>query len=1262
MLKRTNQKANAGDHATILQAGRDINLNIPTELVNNEIEKELQQLRKSRFFREVDNVRSSLRFGKRLVDGDLSGGSDALRSLGLAWCSRLLAPTEQLDQAKEFLGIANTLGESPENKIANAFILSREYDKTTALQALVDLDTPAACSARLMIVAHHESAESALKWMTDANYSAENLDPDGKSFLLSLQLQLARWESASQTVSTLSQESYDEAPILHHLAALSTLIPTIPQDYRAFVLTQVPFEAREFPLATDSLSLNARRSAHQHFVNATNAAIRLSCSRTASMDDEYAIWLELRDPLQAPEGVKRLEEKLRTPDTALRFVHYALQFNIKLDLEAVERDIDRDVAKNGAMTEAAAIARFAIAFTKPTAAEVADYIARHHSQLAMHIDPKTLRFRQIEMFSHAGLIEQAYEILNHLIEQKITVDEENNLRRIIYEAQGNNNIDSRKQQYISTKSLDDLVNLVAELERNQYWDDLCKFAKLLFNETRSLNDAERLAKALNITHRSEELVCFLNEYNELLSQSNNLRISYAWALYEQGDFLKSRAVLSELDDNFDGLNHRALLVNLGIATGDWESLSTYIENEYQNRESRSSASLISTAKLAVQLGSPRAKELVFSAAENSPDDPAVLASSYLIATSAGWEVDPIVLQWIEKAVEHSDENGPLRIISLKDLLDRKPEWDRNESDTWRLLSQGRIPIFLAAELLNRTLVELTTLPTLSNLIETDPRRRSMISTYSGKRSPVSYDLIEKTVAIDATALLTLSFLKILDLVLDTLGTIYIPHTTLGWLFEERQKARFHQPSRIADAHNIRDLLATDALEKFAPSTVADSNLSTQVGETLSALIAEAEKEQDNNFSQKLVVRPAPVYRVSSLMEEEADLSSHTAVMSSCLAVVEKLRQNGQITAKELKRSKAYLQLREKPWPNQPNIEDGATLYLDDLAITYFLHLGILEKLKPAGFIAVASPREVSEVDSLIAYESTSEEINNIIERIRESLHSRLESGQVRIGAKRYFEDNEKDPNPDHPSIGIISLAPLCDIAIIDDRFINQHAVIEEENSQLPVLSTLDLIDTLVTACILSCDDRLEYRTTLRKAGYTFIPVDVSELEECIQGAAVKDEYIIETAELKAIRESISRVRMSDWLQMPEESPWLHGTIKTFIQVLRNIWIKSSNIDENVARSNWLIKQIDIRGWAHVFNSENAENLVKIGHASYTLMLLMRLDGVHESVRSAYWNWIEESVLLPLQEQFPEIYEIILDRYRNYIDEMSEVACIEGASS
>lgn len=81
----------------------------PTALVDQKIEHEVDILRKSRFFGEFDRVRSSPALGRRLVEGELSGGTDEVRSRALAWCARLLSPSEELSKTEEYLKLAKTL-------------------------------------------------------------------------------------------------------------------------------------------------------------------------------------------------------------------------------------------------------------------------------------------------------------------------------------------------------------------------------------------------------------------------------------------------------------------------------------------------------------------------------------------------------------------------------------------------------------------------------------------------------------------------------------------------------------------------------------------------------------------------------------------------------------------------------------------------------------------------------------------------------------------------------------------------------------------------------------------------------------------------------------------------------------------------------------------------------------------------------------------------------------------------------------------------
>lgn len=1263
-MRRTNkQSASTGDHSTVLQAGRDINLNVPTELIDPIVEEEINKLRKLRFFYEFDRNSSSLTLGTRLTGGNLSVGSDEIRARGLAWCARLLSASEELQRATEFLEAAESLADNEEISIARAFVTAKNGDLSTALRTLARTKTQLSRSAGLFIVALLNGSEYALQWMEDVGFVVDDLDADGKSSLLIHQLQLGKWEEVALTLSHLTEVDFNQTPCLHHLAAIATLAPTIPEEFRSLALTHVPFEVRNFPLASDAGAVNARKNARKLFLNAANIELNLGCPQAARLDDNYALWLELRDQELCEHGKKRLEDKLRGDDTeaALSVLHFALQFEFKLDLEQVERRIKNNIALNGGMTFDSAIARFALAFVKGSPEEAANYLGYHYDQLASHIDSHMVRFTQIEMLSRAGIFDKAKQLLEELIGEGIPVEHERNLRRTILTAQGSDPVVSSKKQYEDTGAVADLMNLVTVLEDRHYWSDLCVFGRLLFDETRSLHDAERLVNALNNNHKPESIVEFLRENRDLLSQSENLLMAYAWSLYHEGQLLESRVQLEKLDDN-DTPNYRALRVNLSIATGDWRSLLRFVADEIRHKDERTAHELLNTAKLALHVGSPQAKDFVVNATTKAPDDPSVLAAAYFIATGAGWENDAQVSQWLERAITLSKDASPFQKMSLRELIDRKPDWDHQEAETLERLAQARIPIFLAARSLNRNMVDLTAFPALANIHETDTRRRAPIPAYSGKQVKKDFTCRDSAVTLDPTALITLGFLSITDEVLDQFETIYIPHSTLPWLLDEHQKATFHQPSRVHEARKVRDLLATGMLKEFNPSTAASGELSAQVGDGLAGLIAEAKSAQISGDAQRIVVRPAPVHRVSSLMEEEADLSNHEHVLSSCLAVVEKMRQKGKVTAKEERQARSYLEVQERPWPNQPEISDGAVLYLDDLAVSYFSHLGLLGKFKPAGLTAVVSQREITDVNALINYEQISEGVQNLIEEVRASLHSRIESGQVKVSSRLDHDEQEEPALSEHPSMGIIVLASRCSAVITDDRFLNQHANIDSGGVQTPVFSTLDVINNLTETAVFSYEERLEYRTQLRQAGYFFVPVDTAELLHCLLESKVINGQLTETAELKAIRESVLRVRMSTWLQLPQEAAWLDGTLKAFIGAVHNLWNDDANMDEAITRSDWLVKQLDIRGWAHSLVPGSADQVVQVDRGLYVLLLLRPPIGTEKSILDGYWKWTEERILIPIREQFPELFTWLINWHRDYIKKMTEIELLGDEDS
>ena len=1250
------------EHEAKVKSQHPSGLDIIRALVDEKIKDETDILRKSRFFAEFDSTRSSLELARKLVEGELSVGTNAVRRHALAWCVRILS-TKKLDKAKEYLNHAKKLGTCEEIDIADAFISSQKGDKSTALSALTSIDSPMSLSAALIVVANHDGAQEAVDWLKTVGIDTADLAPEGKRFLLQCQLELNEWKAAQECRDVLTDDDMRDTPVLHHMVAITHLLSTVHAEFRSVVLRQLPLSAANFPLASSESAINARRTARSYFIESKKAACQLNLPRAAAIAEEYALWLELKDPDpdESDKGRKRLESKLHNLKSALRFVRLGIEFGIKLKLDEVEREIDRQIALNGKITLDAALARFAIAFTHKNPEYIADYIAHHYNDLANYIDKKLMLSLQIELLSQAGQLEKANECLDILLKEGISEAAKSRFIRIIAEAKGIDPVNSLKAQFKKTGSLSVLTTLVGKLEDRNDWNSLCEYGKILFKETNELSHAEGLARALYNSKQNEQLIKFVKSNEELLDQSENLQMFYCCSLYHEGELLEARSELVKLNDDWDDESYRTLQIDLAIALGDTNSLSAFVAKECREKGKRNAQELIRTTRLALCLDSiPQAKELIFEAARKGNDDAGILGTACSLAISAGWEENE-VLQWMHKAVSLSGDDGPIWRMTPKDFLDQMPEWNRQASEIWQMLIRGDIPMFLADQGINKSLSDLMLFPSLANPLENDPRQRGAIPAYSGQREPLSLD-INRQIGIDATALLTLSFLNLLDEALDAFDTVHIPHSTLGWLFDEKQRVAFHQPSRIRDAVQISHLLTNGALNKLSPSTVFNSDLSAQVGDELALLIAEAEKVSGDDDTQRIVVRPSPVYRIASLMEKEADLTAHTTVLSSCQSIVDKLWEKGRITRSKKKEACAYLQLHEKFWTGQPEIDDGAILYLDDLAIAYFQYLGILEKLKAAGFKPIILPKKVSEIDQLISYKNISGEAKDIIECIRSAVNLRIESGKIKVGRQINADQPTDQSISHHPTFGVFSLEKGCDAIISDDRFLNQHPSIKNNNSSMPVFSTLDLIDTLVSTDSITAEERLEYRTWLRQAGYIFIPVSEYELAHHLNASMVEDGKVVETAELKAIRENILQVRMSNWLQLPKEAHWLVEFQRTFVHVLKDQWKADADFSIARARSNWIMDQIDIRGWAHSYGTENGTDIVRVGRSAFIMWLLTPPVEEPQQIKDEYWNWIEGRILAPIKEQYPDLYLELVEWHRRWIAETADMDLIEGSGN
>lgn len=1131
------------------------------------------------------------------------------------------------------------LGAGEVGDIAEAFIAAEAANAAASgLRALTPIDTPAKRNAALAIVGNAQDAAAALAWATAAGVDFENLDAEGRGNLLLYAIVGQDWDRALKLAERLSDEDLAAAPRTLHLAGMAQMAAVLAPDIREVLLADPPLQAAEIPLADTPEALAHRARARALFRRAAEAAGTLDCPKTARVANAFALWLGLRDPAHHAAALADLTALLRDGDQAIDYLPLALAFDVPVDRARIEQELARRDALEAGGTVERSLARFVMANTAGNPTEALAYLRRHRVAMAEHILPEVLVSLEIQLLVRTGQDAEAQARLDAI--EDLPPAHRTRLQAEIGLGTIGPSIESLESWYAEAPTTFHLKALVERLARNGFSEKWFDLARQLVTTTGTLVDAEAVVEFMANQGRTAEIAMILEDVAALVPSSARLRAALAWSRYRDGDVHEADRLLQTLRLERDDRNDRNLLVNVLVSSGRWAELPPFIEREWLHRAARSPAELIDLARLANQIGSSRAAEFAKLAAEGAPADANVLVAAYTASSEAGVE-DAETVGWIVRAHALSDENGPVTTGSLQEILGQADDWNRHTDDIWQKIKGAQLPLSLAATPLRRSSLELQLTPMLLNPAERDPRRRSVVPAFSGVRGEVAFDLA--ALALDGSAIVTLGVLGLLDAVVAKKVPIFIPHASLNWLFQERHRLRFHQPSRVRRAEALVRDLAAKRLWVFTPSVLPPPALINEVGRDLADMIAAA---LDNpGTAQRLVVRPAPVHKIGSLLSEGTDLTAYHSVLVSCSRIIDKLVDASVLTTAEADAARAHLDAQnEERWPEEPEITDGATLFLDDLSVSYLRTIKVLDRLHLAGLRAEISEQRVEEANTLVQLKEHAGHIEDQMEVIRDVLARSIASGAVRL-------DREPDGRDelDHPNLAVVKLASKVDVIVSDERPINKSRAILDGADQAAVWCSLDVIDWLRRDGDIDFERYLQLRTQLRRAGVLFIAPTGEELAALVERAPVKGGEVRESLEMRAVRENLQIAQMRGWLQLPDEFGFLQRLHNAIIEAILLQWEAGKSWDGAGARSAWLLNIVDQRDWASVPLGLEPGFLARYGHAHLINRLL--LGGPPHAVRrhrDGLDAWLEAAVIRPLREIDADAFAWMINYLRDLV--------------
>lgn len=1192
------------------------------DLLTRTVQEALRRLRQARFFQGFDSTNNAFVLKKKIQE-EYAAAEAAARARALAWCARVLAEDRSGDAAecvRDAQVLAPDSSAVPEVGIARA-VLESQSDVEGALALLGAVGSPSARGAALEIVNNRRGNEEALSWIEQAGHSAGDLDSDGRLFFLLILLTAGQWNEVERLVESFDAADFKETPALHYLVAVSLLTRVVPDDLRPVIISGTPFNASTFPLASTADAVETRRRAVMHFDHAGEAGRKLGVSDGLQPASDYSLWLRLRDPESHDAAMNELREACASLSDNLRLIPMAIQYEAPLDLDAVDKlTAERLNSKDTAASAEAATARFALGSTKPPL-DGARFLEANEDLLSGPLDRDLVRATRVELLIVGKDYKRAKQVLRSLGESETAADEKRRLEAVLRSAE-TKDAEALKARYSETRATRDLDAVVRNLEIREDWEGVALEGRRLFGTTQSLADGERLARALINIRGDEELESFLSDNERLVDASDTLRAIRCWHLFNRGKVLECRERLEESANDSEPNLHN-LRINLAVVTGDWDGIPLLVGSAYANRNEKDVRELVELAEQSLHFDLPYTKDLVRSIAERGSMDAEALAAAYWLAMASNMEEEPEVGDWLRQAIALSDADGPFRAIPTAQVFERGKEWHRTATEVSEGLRQGKLPIFTAAQVLNMPLLEMTLRVALRNL-RSDGIRSGVVPAYSGVRGKAVLRDTSR-VGLCPTAVLTLSVLGLLEDLISDVGSVMIPHGTLPWLLAERERIRFHQPSRLVEARRVIELVSEGVLESVPEAKSDDDAGDDAVAPDLAALLAS--QARDGTDTREVVVAPYPVRTWVDGEMKAVDLSRRYGHFVSPGSVIRALASSGVLAESEAREVVAHLSDGSRPWPREPTLQRGDRLLLASLTLGEFVQPRLLSRGLPrllhrSGFRLAVSEVKLRTYRDVVVEEEVAEDIRKHVEAIRKTLAAAIEDRTVTLGPLEPKAGADEETNQ-HPVVDLMRVAGRCSGVMTDDRFMNQLPAFDSNGRSVPVWTTWDWLRSRGK----SYEDTREFARKLRQAGYLLPPITAEELQQEVGRAGLGSRQVTETAEMRAIRREVEAVRAQRCLRVPGELPWLTGLVAACAEGIWKTWLQVPDAREAALRVGWINGLLRSGEWGVVALAGRDTERVAAG---YVRALRAPPGGLARDDR--YLSWVEQEVVTPLRDR------------------------------
>jgi tetratricopeptide (TPR) repeat protein len=1184
-------------------------------------------------------------------EGDLRFCARLVQAQIYLWAARLHAQSkDKVEAARAYRAKAVSLDANAGTEIVDAWLSANSGDVAGGLGQSRDINTSDGRSNLLLMLSLHHGRERALEWF-DANRPGDTdfLTAFGWKNAATLLAEAGRFEDAAARLEALPDKMIAECPDIPYVEGVINAALTLPAWLRRFALTMQIIERQVETLQGAEIAARHRR-ALRSFERAKELLSGLGEKVRVAGAETWRTWLLLTEPSSRQEGERIVIDAMREGATAIDYAQLAYTFGIPFDTAPLERHLAiRELA--GGLSPPEVAAKLALYRHARSKAQIVSFLEQERANLSSVVPPAGYWFLLVTTLVEAGQMERAEQILSdkrdEFGEDFERLQDQIRLRR------GEDVLKSFEDRFLETDADIDLLTLCDNLRNSEDHEKVRRYNLELFKRQRNRRSAHRVCAALIQMEHHQEVVDFLSAADDLVTGDNDLSMLKAWSLFEIGGLAEAKLINDRLRQIRHDPNDAHLELNLAVAMGTWEKFSEILICEWADRDKREPKYLLQLAQLAADIDKDRAIELVREATRKAPDSPELLAAASILAYRLGRDDEAMPLM-VEAARLSPPENGPVRTGGIREAVDIAIAGADTTRGVEEAFSAARIPLHTAAPFLKMPMTRLLVSQARNNERERDARLRTVIPIRHGVRGILEMSPV-RTIIADITSLVLLAELDLLPIVKERFNRIAIPWSTMELLLAESHTCRFHQPSRIAGAKKLRELITSNTLRPFASSGDPPSQLVEEVGPDLAELLYAAKQ-----FGGR-VIRPLPIHRIQTFMEQEARLGEYAPLVMTTLQLLDVLDADAILdrpTVDRARRMLTSLEQREALGTNKPG---GGPIYLDGLAVAYLSGAGLLDHLSRSAREFRIHPTTITEIDQLIHTEGEADRTIEVLSRLRIWLRDGIATGLVTVMPRsRPPEDEDNMGLQTRVLQELVSDIGTADAVLIDDRMAGALGRVTDRSSHAaPIIDTLDLLNEFTRSGLLSSQDRFHGHHVLRARGFICIPVELEEIQGYLATAEPDPDtgLLRENAELRVIRENLQRLRSTTIVQQPAETVYLDRIRITGFLALRRLWADALvPIPTARARTEWLWHTLMLTpiDWAHTIVDPAGVVAPTTGLLNVLSGLLLTIPNNDLERARAFRDWIDAEVLAPLErvssESLDELARITITRLRGLVDE------------